>query len=438
MNLINLVYDSLKWKKSDEFCAAKLDITLEKYRNVKDQIRLVKEIFQDDLDDVLKDLIQKKIQEQEDERTLIEESVRTLQERGVVLNKEPKVIESKHNLDDGTAELKAISFTEPKSAEEIEKILKIDKSKWKLATYWNKEHKGYWLVSAMVTQKKPEPVDILRTALEDLQLKYTPITENHINKKFTDNTCAVLSLQDIHVGKEVIEHGGSIEASVKACIQQLIYKSYHSFCLDKIIFVLGGDLVNMDTWLGTTTSGTPVANSMGAYEAFQLAFELMFWSVNFLKQFCNELEVVYIPGNHSRLTEAHIAYALSRQITDPHITWNIGYATRKAIQYGNSMICLEHGDFDTRKSFAAFATEFPEMWGKTKYRVVYTGHYHKEKKIEYLTTDELNGLTVKVLPSLCRKDRYHDDHKWFGNKRGGIIELHNETKGPVGQFSYYE
>ena len=39
-----------------------------------------------------------------------------------------------------------------------------------------------------------------------------------------------------------------------------------------------------------------------------------------LKQFCDELQVVYIPGNHDRLSSFHLAHGLSKCFDDPNIT----------------------------------------------------------------------------------------------------------------------
>ncbi len=394
MNLKHQIEKSLKWKQSNEFCANKLGISIEEYKQLKRNY----------LDSQIKDGINS----------------------------------FKESLEKGTAEVTGVFSTEPKSPEEIEKVLKIDTSKWKLSSYWNKEQNGKWLVSAMITRIKNDPAIDIKKVLSELKLEYTPTEITHLNSNFKDKTCAVLSLQDIHIAKETLEKTGSIEESVRKCIHSLILRSYHSSYLDKIVFVLGGDLLNMDTYFGTTTAGTPIENSVPAIEAYKLAFDLMFWSVSFLKEFCNELEVVYIPGNHSRLTEAHIAYSLSKSIIDPNIIWNIEYAERKVVVYGNSMICMEHGDFNINRSFFVFATEFAKEWGSCEYRTLYTGHTHKEKKIEYITTDEVNGFTMRVLPSLSKTDKFHYSNKWTGNKRAGIIDLHSETNGITGSFTYID
>lgn len=99
------------------------------------------------------------------------------------------------------------------------------------------------------------------------------------------------------------------------------------------------------------------------------------------------------------------------------------------------MLCFEHGDFNTNRSFFTFATEYAEIWGTTLNRIAYTGHFHKKKKTEYITEDEVSGFQLKILPSLSKSDMYHYSNKWTGNGRGAILELHSEKEGFMAQFN---
>ena len=102
MNLKDQVKLSLKWKKSEEICAKRLRINIDLYRQIKNELR--------------EELLMKFSAPQPGER-------------------KEKVTEFKENLDNGSAEIKGIAFSEPKSPEEIERILKIDTTKWKLSSY---------------------------------------------------------------------------------------------------------------------------------------------------------------------------------------------------------------------------------------------------------------------------------------------------------------
>ena len=393
MSLPNKVYGTLKWKKSDDYCASKLGISVEEYKKLKAEVYTSPPKASN------------------------------------------KVIEWKENLETGTAEIKGIAVCEPRTSDEIIELLKIDTSKWKLSSYWNKETYSGWMVSAMVTAVKHEAKDVLAEVITNFNPKYQPVGEVFINEKFDRDCIGVLSTQDLHFGKEdnqwIFHH-------FKQSITNLVQRAFMSHKLHKIIYVVGGDLLNMDTFNGTTTSGTPVDNHQKAYNAYKEAFDALYWSVSYIKQFCDNLHVVYVPGNHDRLSSYHLAHALSKCFDheDFSIYFDVEYAERKVVVCGHNFFAFEHGDVTKKNTPLVYATEFPLSWGKTTYRTCYTGHFHSKKTIEYVTENEHNGFAVKHLPSLCSTDYWHYHNKYTGSKRQAIMEVHDVEKGKVSEFIY--
>ena len=435
MNLIKLVYGSLRWKKSDEFCSSKLGISLEKYQDIKKQILDIKSTLQDELENSMVDIVGKRMLDLIDDEAIKSEYIANLEDQLVeaINQKKEKVIEFKEDLEQGSAEIKGVAFAEPKSPEEIIRILKIDTNKWKLSSYWNKQHKDYWLVSAMVTQKQLNENDLFAKTLESFKPSIQPVTEIHLNDKYENASCAVLSIQDLHFGKE---DNFTITEDFKNAVRDLTMRAYASHRLEKIIYVVGGDLLNMDSFDGKTTKGTPVDNEVKAQEAYTQAFDALHWSIGFIKSFCQTLEVVYIPGNHDRLSSYHVAHALSKCFEQGDIKFNVGYSERKVVVYGNNFFAFEHGDVTKKNTALVYATEFPEFWGSTKYRTCYTGHFHSKKVTEFVTDNEVHGFSIKHLPSLSRSDYWHYHNKFTGSKRQAIMEIHDGKKGKVSEFTY--
>ena len=436
MSLINQVYDTLKLKKGDAFCAEKLGISLDQYKTIKEQILSVKGLLQDDIDEVIKDAVVDRLVNRIDENALINNYVSSLEDQltDAFNQQREKVIEFKEDLEEGTAQIKGVAFAEPKSPEEIIRILKIDTEKWKLSSYWNKQHRDYWLVSAMVTQKTPEKEDLLKTVLEQFKPRYQQVELVHVNKDFETPTVGVLSLQDLHFGKENNE---SITEDFKAAIKDLVHRGFASHQLDTLVYVVGGDLLNMDNFQGGTTKGTPVENCMRAQDAYTEAFDALFWSINYLKQFCNRLKVIYLPGNHDRLSSYHIAHALSKCFEEwTSIDFDVTYSERKVFVYGSNFFGFEHGDVNSKNSPLLYATEFSEQWGQTRFRTVYTGHFHTKKTVEYKTENEVHGFAIKHLPSLSKSDYWHYHNKYTGSKRQAILEIHHPEKGKISELIY--
>jgi hypothetical protein len=397
MTLLEQVKQSIKWKRSNYFCAAKLGISIEKYKQLRKEV------------------------------TFYETEIKP-----IVKN---RIVEFKENLEAGTAEIKGMSLTEPRTAEEIIELLKIDTTKWKLSSYWNKERGDGWFISAMVTALKQEPKDILAEVIANFEPEYQPITEPFINEKFDRDCVGIISTQDLHFGKEDNE---DIVNHFKAAVTDLVHRAYMSHRLNKIIYVIGGDLLNMDTFSGTTTAGTPVDNYQKAQHAYTEAFDALYWSINYLKQFCENLHVVYLPGNHDRLSSYHMAHALSKcfDTEDYNIYFDVEYAERKVVVYGHNFFAFEHGDVSKKNTALVYATEFPLYWGNTAYRTCYTGHFHSKKTVEYTTENEHNGFSIKHLPSLCSTDYWHYHNKYTGSKRQAIMEIHDVEKGKTSEFVY--
>lgn len=435
MNLISQVYASMRWKKTDEYCANKLDISPEKYRDVKKQILDTRDLLQMELDNSLIELAGKRVLELASDENIKEQYATDLAGNidTVMTESKSRVVEFRENIETGTAEIKGIAFKEPVSAEQITRILKIDTRKWKLSSYWNKQHKDYWLVSALVTQVTVKPKDLLEETLRTFRPKYIPVKNVHVQTKFTSPAVAVLSIQDLHFGKE---GNDTVVGDFTDAVSSLTYRAYMSHRLEKIIYVIGGDLLNMDTFSGLTTRGTPVDNDMRAQDAYKAAFDALYWSVNFLRQFCENLEVVYLPGNHDRLSSYHLAHGLSRCFNDPGILFDVEYTERKVKVYGVNFFGFEHGDVTKKWTPLVYATEFSAEWGRTTYRTCYTGHFHSKKTTEYVTDNEIHGFSVKHLPSLSRSDYWHYHNKFTGAKRQAVMEIHDMEAGKTSEFTH--
>ena len=301
-------------------------------------------------------------------------------------------------------------------------MLKIDTSEWKLSQYWNKQKSDGWVISALVTKLKIHDAENIKNLIENWSPKPIRVSSFGGFVGSTNPTAAaVLSLQDIHFGKEGNE---TVDKDFEETIRSLVTRSTSIYNVEKLIYVVGGDLINMDTFSGTTTSGTPVDNSMTATDAYVQAFDCLLWSIKYIAERVQNLHVVYIPGNHDRLSSFHLAHALSKAVIGENITWDVEYKERKVITYGNNFFGFEHGDVKTNNSLLVYATEHSKQWGDTIHRTLYTGHLHTKRKVEYITADENTGFAIKILPSLSRTDYWHYHNKFIGNRRSGVIDIH--------------
>ena len=327
------VKESLKWKKHSSISSKRLGISEAEY------IELKKEVLQERKTERKKDRKKRKFFSLASKNAEIAEAI---------------------DLEKGEGKISGTFDHEPKSAEEIIGLLKIDTDKWKLSQYWNKQMGDHWRVSALVSQVKNSEEKLFKELLERWEPKTYTIPSSKIKKSNRELVCGVMSLQDIHFGKE---GNDTIDKDFEDTVKNLIQRAVTSHYIEKMYFVVGGDLINMDTFDGTTTSGTGLDNCMSATEAYMQAFDAMHWAINYIKAFCKELVVVYVPGNHDRLSSFHLVHALANSIKSKEIVWDIKYEERKVHVFGNNFNAFEHGDKRSKNNPLIYASEYPKQWG---------------------------------------------------------------------------
>jgi len=397
------VLDSLKWKKHPSISAERVGISEEEYKKIKKQI--------------LKERKQSK-----KKKNFFTKAAENSQ-----------LVES-IDVEKGQGKLSGTFDHEPKSAEEIIQLLKIDTNIWKLSTYWNKQMGDHWRVSALVSKIQNNNEKYLEDLLKHWKPKTYKLPKTLLKfPKKAEKVCGVMSIQDIHFGKEGNQ---TIDKDFEDTIINLISRAAPAHYMEKLYFVVGGDLINMDTFGGTTTSGTPLENCMTSTEAYMQAFDAMHWAISYIKNYCKELVVVYVPGNHDRLSSFHLVHALSQSIESKEIEWDITYEERKVHVWHNNFNAFEHGDKPSKNTPLVYATEYPKEWGNTVNRTLFTGHFHTERKVEYMTTAETTGFIHKTLPSIGNTDYYHYSNKYVGNRRSGKLELQHPTMGNICELTY--
>lgn len=116
--------------------------------------------------------------------------------------------------------------------------------------------------------------------------------------------------------------------------------------------------------------------------------------------------VVYkaLRGNHDPNTARILRAALKQRyrLSDRVIIDDDGIDFF-AHEWGGNMLCAHHGDIKgkTKKDLAlAFAAKYPEMWGRTRRRELFTGHLH------HIRNEDVSGMLVNQVRAICPSDRY--------------------------------
>lgn len=126
------------------------------------------------------------------------------------------------------------------------------------------------------------------------------------------------------------------------------------------------------------------------------------------------------PGNHDPETALFIAMMLEAHYKDePRVEVITSVNPYWYFEFGKNLIGTCHGDGAKGVDLPLImATDAPEMWGRTEFRIWLVGHIHHKYIKEY------TGCTVEYLRTLAGKDAWHHGKGYRSMRDMQAITLH--------------
>ena len=305
--------------------------------------------------------------------------------------------------------------------------------------FWHKSKR----ISMFVMAQNRPTYESVRDELIASMKKHAPKYRAIKRKKPTDGHLLVIDPADVHVGKiAVVSETGyhyDIETAVNMVhegVEGLIKKSA-GFPIERIMLVVGNDVLHRDNAHNTTTSGTRQDVSGMWHEAFIAARQMYVELIERLRTVA-PVDVVYNPSNHDYSSGYMLTDALYCWFhTARDVTFDASIIHRKHYQYGTNMIATSHGD---GAKFAdmplLMATENPEMWANTRHRYVYLHHLHHKIKHQFLAGKDFPGITVEVMRSPSASDPWHHRNGYTGAPRAIEGHVHHPESGRVASLCH--
>lgn len=326
------ILNAMKWKKSSAYCADRLGLSISEYITRCNELRKNEKTDQKDI---------------------------------YIAQLEDRLLEFKEDVDNGTATVKGISGSEPKSPEDIEKILNIDKSKWKLSSYWNKQHRDnkgrdYWVVSAMITKKGEKSISL--DDVEDILkkvFKNTKVVVQQPLKGLSNKKALFVYTSDKHIAAYVdnnrsIYYNEYTENSFRYRMNLIFLEIKHLESIygkfeDIFIIDLGDRMDGLNGY--TTRGGHKLPQNMSDREAFETAIsvEKEFFDLLFQSGFANNYTVISnANSNHGGVFDYMVSRALEIYINTayPFVKTSVQEKFLDHIEYGKHIMILTHGKDD--------------------------------------------------------------------------------------------
>lgn len=222
--------------------------------------------------------------------------------------------------------------------------------------------------SRVTVSPKVKPEVSVEEIVEVLRRRVEPVT---VTRRNSGETHLTIPLFDLHFGISTYEQ---MRPKLQQ-IEEIIAKGHKS-----IHIIVGGDFQHSDVMNKSQTSNLtlldPVDNDQALEDGHRFLSELIEVSL----QNADEVKLHSIPGNHDFSKQYVLLWGM--KFLYPQVEFNVTKKSRLAFGFGTVSFLVLHGDVAMKSAPMLYASEYPELWAKSTYRSVYSGHLHSERLVD--------------------------------------------------------
>jgi predicted phosphodiesterase len=247
---------------------------------------------------------------------------------------------------------------------------------------------------------------------------------------------AVLVVADTHFGKYAWGRSTG-EADYDLDIAARLVREASAELLDAAteyapgrITVAGlGDLFHYDTPSGTTTSGTPLERDGRLQKMISVGTDALVGVIDKAAEVA-PADVLVVNGNHDEtLTWAFHRIAVERYARSKRVTVDATYTPRKYLTHGRNLLGFVHGHRAKRRLPQLMAHAAAAAWAASPYREVHTGHLHHQAAEWQRPIETIDGVLVRIAPSLGPADDWHAASGFVGARRAMELFIYDPAGG---------
>jgi hypothetical protein len=294
--------------------------------------------------------------------------------------------------------------------------------------------------------------DISKVSVKDLiedmlrmMKKHSPKYQTIKRDKIKEPHLLLIDPADVHIGKLALaaETGEdyNIEIAKKRCIdgvEGLIQKA-QGFPIDKVMLIIGNDILHFDTAKRTTTSGTPQDTDGQLHQIFTEGLNLYVQLIERLVTIA-DVEVIYNPSNHDYISGYMLAQALEAWFrTCKNVTFDVTIRHRKHTTYGKNLITTSHGDGAKHNDMPSLmSTEHPDWSNKeAQFRYIYLHHLHHRKVTKWNSSHDTQGVQMQILRSPSAPDSWHAKSGYCQAPRAVEGFIHHKEYGQIATLTHF-
>ena len=321
---------------------------------------------------------------------------------------------------------------------------KLEQSNFNVNSKWS--HGWLKTKEASIFIKNKEGIisfDEMRAKFITEMSEYSPSYKKVKRKDITDKHLLVIDIADLHIGKlaDKSETGDKYNSDigVKRALEGVngILSKAKGFPIDKILFIIGNDVLHIDNANKSTSAGTTQDVDGMWYKNYEIARDLYIKIIEMLVNVAN-VHVVHNPSNHDYISGFMLADSIFCWFRKhKNITFDVSNAHRKYFIYGKNLIGSSHGDGAKMADMPLLmANEAPLQWANTFYRYIYLHHIHHKDVTKFKSGKDYQGVTVEYLRSPSGTDSWHHRNGYQHAPKAIEAFIHSKNFGQVARLTH--
>lgn len=282
-----------------------------------------------------------------------------------------------------------------------------------------------WVKTSAIVEEHEETIARLLRELPET----VPARKGKIPAPKTDHErdlMSVICIGDAHIGafawaKETGDDYdlGIAEGLMSAAIEDLVIRGPAT---ETGLLVNLGDFFTADNAEGTTTHGTAQNTDSRFPKVLETGMRMITHAIDCMLRKHARVTVDSQAGNHDSYTAIMLAIGLkSHYRHEPRVSVLVDPAKRHYHRFGKVLVGTTHGDGAKIDALPALmAAEAPELWGATRHRYFYLGHFHHTSRKDF------PGCTVETFRTLAGRDAWHAASGYLAPRDMQRIVLHRE------------
>lgn len=189
------------------------------------------------------------------------------------------------------------------------------------------------------------------------------------------------------------------------------------------VFLQLGDMLHYDSLEAITPTGKHILDADSRFpKIVDIVIKTCRTIINMMLEKHEKVHIIMAEGNHDLSSSVWLrALFAEKYADDPRITVDNTHNPYYAFEWGDISLFAHHGHMAKVGNVSkVMAGMYRELYGKTKYSYVHTGHYH------HRDVKEDNMMIVEQHPTLAAMDAYAARGGYLSQRSASVITYHKK------------